>query len=64
MACNVQLADFNTAAPVIVASTGPSTYPVEDVEGIGTSNGKKLREMGPPTTQELLDKFCQMDGLI
>ncbi len=61
-----QLADSSTAVLVTAAtaSTAPSTHPVEDVEGIGKSYGKKLREMGLTTTQELLEKCCQMDGLI
>ncbi len=62
-----------TAAPDIVAQTPPpaiapvtnqSSYDIEEVEGIGKSYGKKLRDLGISTTEQLLNQCCNMDGRI
>jgi predicted flap endonuclease-1-like 5' DNA nuclease len=41
-----------------------TSYDVEEVEGIGQNYGKKLRDIGITTTEQLLDKCCNMDGQI
>lgn len=41
-----------------------TSYPVEEIEGIGESYGKKLRDYDIATTQQLLDKCCDMEGRI
>lgn len=41
-----------------------SSYDVEEVEGIGPNYGKKLRDMGIHTTEQLLNKAFNMDGQI
>ena len=59
------------AKPVIVDTTTDiiskaeqTSYEIEEVEGIGKNYGKKLRDIGLTTTQQLLDKCCTMDGRI
>ncbi len=37
-------------------------YPVEEVEGIGKGFGKKLRDLGIETTEDLLQRCCTNDG--
>ena len=63
-----QLADSSSAAVATATpSAAPSkvtSYPVEEVEGIGKKYGKVIREMEITTTQEFLDKCCQMEGRI
>jgi len=41
-----------------------SSYDVEEVEGIGTNYGKKLRELGINTTEQLLGQAYDMEGRI
>jgi len=41
-----------------------SSYDIEEVEGIGKNYGKKLRDMGISTTEQLLNKCCDLDGRI
>lgn len=41
-----------------------SSYDVEEVEGIGPSYGKKLRDMGISTTEQLLEQCYNLDGRI
>jgi predicted flap endonuclease-1-like 5' DNA nuclease len=73
------LSDSSTAAAIPVPATNidepavatpiapvkdQSSYDVEEVEGIGKSYGKKLRDMGISTTEQLLNKCCNLDGRI
>jgi hypothetical protein len=44
--------------------TDQSSYDVEEVEGIGPSYGKKLRDMGISTTEQLLGQCYNLDGRI
>ena len=41
-----------------------SSYDVEEIEGIGKSYGKKLRDLGISTTEQLLNQCCNLDGRI
>ncbi len=52
-----------TAASMI-SMAEQSSYEVEEVEGIGKSYGKKLRDIGISTTEQLLNKCCNMNGRI
>ena len=62
---SVEAVPVATAAPApVVTPFEPTSYPVEEVEGIGPGYGKSIREMGITTTLELLDKCCRMDGRI
>lgn len=54
----------SVSAPPVAAITKQSSYEVEDIEGIGKSYGKKLREMGISTTEQLLNTCCNLDGRI
>ncbi len=48
----------------VITPTESIAYPIEEVEGIGASYGKSIREMGITTTQELLEKCCNLEGRI
>ena len=61
-AAPVESAAIAPVEPAPPPPSKPTNYPVEEVEGIGKGYGKKIREMGITTTQELLEKCCQMDG--
>ena len=52
-----------TTAPMI-SMAEQTSYEVEEVEGIGPSYGKKLRDMGISTTEQLLNQCCTMSGRI
>lgn len=52
------------SAPPVAAITEQSSYEVEDIEGIGKSYGKKLRDMGISTTEQLLNTCFNLDGRI
>ena len=58
----------DSAAVAIPAAAAPITdqtsYEVEEVEGIGPSYGKKLRDMGISTTEQLLNQCYNTDGCI
>ena len=41
-----------------------SSFDVEEIEGIGKNYGGKLRDIGITTTQQLLDKCCDLDDRI
>lgn len=41
-----------------------SSFDIEEIEGIGKNYGGKLREVGITTTQQLLNKCCDLDGRI
>lgn len=51
------------AAPAAILAE-QSSYEVEEVEGIGPSYGKKLRDMGISTTEQLLNQCCNTDGCV
>ncbi|MEJ2116279.1 MAG: DUF4332 domain-containing protein [Gammaproteobacteria bacterium] len=53
----------DVAAP-IVSIAEKSSYDVEEIEGIGKNYGKKLRDMGISTTEQLLNQCCNLDGRI
>ncbi len=48
----------------LISKAEQTSYEIEEVEGIGKSYGNKLRDKGIATTQQLLQKCCQMDGRI
>lgn len=52
------------STPTVEAVTDQSSYDIEEVEGIGKSYGKKLRDIGISTTEQLLNQCCNMDGRI
>jgi hypothetical protein len=51
-------------AALMVSRAEQTSYEVEEVEGIGKSYGKKLRNLGISTTEQLLNQCCNMDGRI
>ncbi len=51
-------------ADAIISLAEQTSYEIEEVEGIGKNYGKKLREMGISTTEQLLNKCYNMDGRI
>ncbi len=53
----------DVAAP-IASLAEQSSYDVEEIEGIGKNYGKKLRDMGISTTEQLLNQCCNLDGRI
>lgn len=53
----------STAAPMI-SMAEQTSYEVEEVEGIGQSYGKKLRDIAISTTEQLLNQCCNMNGRI
>ena len=53
----------DTAAPM-VSMLEQSSYDVEEIEGIGKNYGKKLRDLGILTTEQLLNQCCNLDGRI
>lgn len=55
------VADTAVPMPSVAAQT---SYVVEEVEGIGPSYGKKLRDMGISTTEQLLNQCCNLNGRI
>jgi hypothetical protein len=56
--------EIEDVAPIAAAVNDLSSYDIEEVEGIGKSYGKKLRDMGISTTEQLLNKCCNLDGRI
>lgn len=56
------VAEVATAAVVPIVEQ--SSYEVEEVEGIGPSYGKKLRDMGISTTEQLLNQCYNTDGCV
>ena len=63
-----RLKETTQPAAIPEAPTKPknlqSSFDVEEIEGIGKSYGGKLREIGITTTQQLLNKCCNLDGRI
>ena len=51
-------------AAAIISDADQSSYEVEEVEGIGKSYGKKLRDIGISTTEQLLNQCCNMNGRV
>ena len=47
-----------------ISKADQTSYEVEEVEGIGNNYGKKLRDKSIATTQQLLDRCCDLDGQI
>lgn len=52
------------SAPAVETVNDPSSYDIEEVEGIGKSYGKKLRDIGISTTEQLLNQCCNLEGRI
>jgi hypothetical protein len=59
----IAVAEVVAAAPA-VSMTEQTSYEVEEVEGIGSSYGKKLRDMGISTTEQLLNQCFNTDGCV
>lgn len=51
-------------AATMISRAEQTSYEVEEVEGIGKNYGKKLRDLGISTTEQLLNQCCNMDGRI
>jgi predicted flap endonuclease-1-like 5' DNA nuclease len=51
-------------APSLISRAEQASYEVEEVEGIGKSYGKKLRDIGISTTEQLLNQCCNINGRI
>ncbi|QMU62272.1 MAG: DUF4332 domain-containing protein [Gammaproteobacteria bacterium] len=48
----------------MISMAEQTSYEVEEIEGIGKSYGKKLRDMGISTTEQLLNQCCIMNGRV
>ena len=56
--------ETKSVATELPPSKDQSSYDVEEVEGIGTNYGKKLRDLGINTTEQLLGQTYDMEGRI
>ncbi len=53
-----------SAIPTRNSRAEKTSYPIEEVEGIGPSYGKKLRQLDVSTTQQLLDRCMDQESRI
>ncbi len=60
----VPAAVAEVSAPSAKPVADQSSYDIEEVEGIGKSYGKKLRDIGISTTEQLINQCCNLDGCI